>query len=158
MTKYEKLLIETEKQDVEVIEVDLGTRKKCGKYLSNNKENIIIINSNMTNTEKCEVLYEELGHHYTSFGNILDQSRINNAKQEKCARNWVYEKSVGIVSLINAFEKCINNRHDLAEYLNVTEKFLEEAIKHYKEKYGVYYKIDNYTIYFEPNLRIVKMF
>lgn len=158
MTKYERLLIESEKQGVNVIEVDLGTKKKCGKYLSNNKENIAIINSNIGDIEKYEVLAEELGHHNTSYGNIIDQSNFNNIKQEKRARRWSYEKLVGIVSLINAFEKGIRNRHELAEHLDVTEFLLDEAIKYYREKYGICLEIDNYLIYFEPYLTILKTF
>ena len=38
----------------------------------------------------------------------------------------------------------------MAEYLDVTEEYLEEAIDCYKAKYGLYVSIDNYIIYFEP--------
>lgn len=51
----------------------------------------------------------------------------------------------------------MKNKNELAEFLNVTEDFLESAINHYKEKYGIYCKIDNYLIYFEP-LGILEMF
>lgn len=158
MTKYENLLTEAEKTGVDVIELDLGTRKKCGKYLSNKKENIAVINAKLEDVEKYEVLAEELGHHHTSFGNIVNQSNISNIKQEKLARKWGYEKLVGIVSLINAFENGIRTKHAIAEHLNITEQFLNEAIQHYKEKYGVYYEIDNYLLYFEPYLTVFKMF
>nr|WP_242851551.1 hypothetical protein [Clostridium sp. DMHC 10] len=112
----------------------------------------------MTDSEKYEVLSEELGHYHTTSGNISNQFDIKNIKQEKRARNWGYEETVGIVQLINAFEKGIRLKHELAEYLNVTEKFLGHAIQHYKEKYGTYCEIDNYLVYFEPNLTILKMF
>ena len=38
----------------------------------------------------------------------------------------------------------------MAEYLDVTEEYLEEAIDCYKAKYGLYASVDNYIIYFEP--------
>ena len=44
-----------------------------------------------TSAEKTCVLAEELGHHYTSVGNILDQSDPNNRKQEILARTWAYD-------------------------------------------------------------------
>ena len=38
----------------------------------------------------------------------------------------------------------------MAEYLDVTEEYLEEAIDCYKAKYGLYVSVDNYIIYFKP--------
>lgn len=156
MTKYEKLVVKTENENINVLEINLGTNKKCGKYFCNKKEKTIVINSNITDSEKYEVLAEELGHHHTTSGNILNQSNIKNVKQEKRARNWGYEETVGIVQLINAFEKGIRSKYELADYLNITEQYLEQAIHHYKEKYGVCFEIDNYLIYFEPNLIILR--
>lgn len=157
MTKYEKLVIKAENENIKVLEIDLGLSKKCGKYFSTNNGNFIVINSILTDCQKYEILSEELGHHHTSSGNIINQGIINNAKQEKRARNWGYEETVGIVQLINAFEKGIREKHELADYLNVTEEFLEQAIQHYREKYETYCEIDNYLVYFEPNLTILKM-
>jgi hypothetical protein len=45
----------------------------------------------------------------------------------------------------------------MAEYLDITEEFLIEAIKCYRGKYGVFATIDSYIIYFEPNLAVMKM-
>lgn len=148
------LINEAENEGFNIIEMNFKGKSK-GYYL----DNVIAIDAKLeTTAEKRCTISEEIGHLKTSSGNILDQSNVNNKKQEKRARNWAYEKLVGIVSLINAFEKGIKNKHDLAEYLNVTEEFLEEAIQHYREKYGVYYEIDTYVIYFEPNFGIFKKF
>ena len=48
-------------------------------------------------------------------------------------------------------------RAELAEFLNVTEDFLEESIQHYREKYGLYCEIDHYIVYFDP-LGVLEMF
>lgn len=158
MTKYEKLLAETQNQNITVLEIDLGTNKKCGKCIATDEGNFLIINSNMNDSQKYEILSEELGHYYTSFGNIINLHDIRNIKQERRARNWAYEKLVGIITIINAFEKGIRSKTELAEYLCVTEEFLKDAIEHYRQKYGVKYKIDHYIIYFEPSLSILKLF
>lgn len=150
---YDTLLIEAEKQGLEVREKPLKYGFK-GLY----KNGKIIVDKNIhSHAEKHCILAEEMGHHHKTFGNIIDQSDIRNIKQEKIARNWAYEKLVGIISLINAYNKGARDKHELAEYLNVTEEFLETAIQHYKEKYGIYYEIDNYIVYFEPNLIVLKM-
>lgn len=150
--EYEDLLKEADNNGIEVIEMNF---KGCSKGIYS--DNVIALNSNATYKEKNCILSEELGHHYTTYGNIVNKADTNNIKQEKKARNWGYEKLVRIVDLINAFEKGIRCKHEIAEYLNITEEFLGQAIQHYKEKYGIYYELDNYLVYFEPNLIILKM-
>lgn len=151
---YDELLAETENFGLKVSEKPLEYGFK-GLY----RNGKIIIDKKISSpNEKSCILAEEIGHHIKTIGNILDQMDIKNVKQEKIARNWAYEKLVGIVALINAFERGIRTKSELAEYLNVTEEFLDQAIQHFREKYGIYHEIDNYTIYFEPNLRILKIF
>ena len=60
------------------------------------KDKSIYIRKDMTPTEKACVLAEELGHHYTTVGNILDQSDVGNRKQELKARLWAYDKHIGL--------------------------------------------------------------
>lgn len=150
---YDELLEEVESQGVDVVEMNIGKHK--GLYADST---IAVSKDIQTTKEKNCILAEELGHHLKTSGEILGNKNINKIKQEKIARNWGYEKLVGIVQLINAFEKGIRSKHDLAEYLNVTEKFLEQAIQHYREKYGTRYEIDHYVLYFEPTFIIAKMF
>lgn len=154
MTKYEKLISEAQKQGVEIVEINLGTDKPCGKCVNNT----IIINSRINTYDKYCILAEELGHYHLTFGNITNQSKIENRKQECIARRWGSENLVRILDIINAYEFGARNRYELAEFLGVTENFLDESIKYYKAKYGTYFTIDNYTVYFEPNLGIMKIF
>lgn len=107
-----------------------------------------------TLVEKACVLAEELGHHYTSVGNIIDMSDVGNRKQERQARLWGYNKQIGLSGLIRAFEHGCKDKHEIAEYLEVTEKFLEDTVACYREKYGVCTTLDNYVVYFIPNLMI----
>lgn len=143
---YEQLISELEENEIDLIEIPLKGALK-GLY----SDNTIAINSNIvTIKEKTCVLAEELGHYHTSCGDILDQSKVENRKQERRARAWGYERLVGIVNLINAFKLGIKNRYELAEYLDVTEEYIEEALKYYQQKHGLYYQIDNYVVYFNP--------
>lgn len=142
---YEDLLQEAENNGIIVKE------KPLKAYKGRIKGNRIAIKKDLKNDiERRCVLSEELGHYHTTIGNILDQSDVNNRKQEKRARAWGYERLVGIIDLINAYKAGVSNRFELAEYLDVTEEFIEEVIVHYKLKYGLFYKIDNYVLYFEP--------
>ena len=103
-----------------------------------------------TQAEKSCVLAEEIGHYHTSSGNILDQNKVESRKQEYRARLYGYNLKIGLAGLIRAYEARCRNRYEMAEYLDVTEEYLEEAIDCYKAKYGLYVSIDNYLIYFEP--------
>src|SRR5690625_2359684 len=99
-------------------------------------DNVIWLNDNITTThEKACVLAEELGHYHTSVGDILDQSKLTNRKQEILARSWAYKKLIPLEKIIKAFNENIRSKHELAEYLNVTEAFLLDALKRYKQEY-----------------------
>lgn len=143
---YEDLTREAEAEGIDLYENDYIGKMK-GLYV----DNTITLNSKIeTEVEKVCILAEELGHHHTSTGNILDQTKIENRKQERRARAWAFDRLVGINGLINAYKYGCRSKYEIAEYLNVEEHFLLKAIDFYKEKYGPYYKIDNYYIYFNP--------
>lgn len=110
-----------------------------------------------TRKEKACILAEELGHNYTTVGNILDQSSISNRKQELRARMWAYNKQIGLLGIVKSYEYGCQSKHEMAEYLEVTEEFLSEALERYRQKYGKFATVDNYIIYFEPCLGVVKM-
>lgn len=103
-----------------------------------------------TQAEKSCILAEELGHHYTTAGNILDQTDVMNRKQEYRARLYGYNLKIGLAGLIRAYEARCRNLYEMAEFLDATEEYLTEAIQCYRSKYGTCTAIDNYVIYFEP--------
>lgn len=151
MTKYEQLLEKAKNHGVDSVEMHF--KKDCGYY----SDNVAFINRTSTNACKHCILAEELGHHFTSVGNILDQNDSNNIKQEKKARAWGFEHAIPLTVLAEAIDYPCLTRLELAEYLEVTEKYLLEALEYYKQKYGQYVTLGNYTILFEP-LKIIKMF
>ena len=95
----------------------------------------IAIEKNLTSTEKTCVLAEELGHHYTAIGNILDQQKVANAKQELHARTWAYNECVGLIGIVKAFEAGCQSLYEMAEYLEVTENFLKDALEAYRRRF-----------------------
>ena len=139
--------------DLNIVEMDLSEVSGLKGLYVNGR---IAINAKMSDTEKACVLAEELGHHYTTYGNILDQSNTSNRKQELRARAWAYNKQIGLLGLIKAYEHGCWNRFEIAEYLEVTEEVLEECLVFYRNKYGMCQNVDNYVVYFIPNLVIMK--
>lgn len=119
--------------------------------------NRIAIRKNIaTTTEKACVLAEELGHHYTTTGNILDQQNVVNAKQELHARTWAYNECIGLIGIVKAFESGCKSLYEMADYLNVTEDFLKDALESYRRKYGVCTEVDNYIVFFDPQISVMR--
>ena len=121
------------------------------------KGNRIAIRKDMTETEKACVLAEELGHYYTAVGNILDQSSVENRKQEMQGRILAYNKQVGLRGIVDAYLHHCQNLSEAAEYLGVTEEFLSDSIMYYKNKYGIFATVDNYTVVFEPTIAVIEL-
>lgn len=88
----------------------------------------IAIRKDMTTVKKTCVLAEELGHYHTTVGNILDQSNLENQKQEFKARVWAFEKILSIDKILEAASKGHTEPHTMAEYLDVDEEFLREYL------------------------------
>ncbi|GAB3797196.1 ImmA/IrrE family metallo-endopeptidase [Virgibacillus kimchii] len=150
---YENLLKEAQQQGIDIYEIPMLPRNK-GLY----SDNVIWINKYIeTSKEKASTLAEELGHHYTSAGDIIDQTNLNNRKQEKKARSWAYEKLVPLEKIIQAHELYIESKYEFADHLGITESFLDSALERYKEKFGATVNFDDYIISFEP-LGVIKWF
>ena len=134
-------------RNITLIKDDIPTDKMKGLYA----DNIIVYDRSLsTSAERMCVLAEELGHYETSSGDILDYSTVNSRKQERKARLWAAERLIKFDDLIEASRQGIHNRYELAEFLNVTEEFLQESIQMWKEKYGNYISYGKYFITLEP--------
>lgn len=148
MTGYEELLTDADKENIIVTDqFDLSDTRLKGLYC----DGTIALNRDMyIESEKTCVLAEELGHHYTTVGDIMDQTNTANRKQERRARIWAYHKLLSLNDLINSYKCGCRNQFEIAEHLNITEEFLIDSLTYYKEKYGLYAQQDHYIIYFDP--------
>lgn len=154
MNKLERLEQEAFEDQVKVYDFYLGEDNLKGYYTDGN----VAINTCVdTTAEKACVLAEELGHHHTSVGNILDMSDAGNRKQERQARLWGYNKLIGLAGLIKAYEAGCQNCFEMAEYLGVTDEYLCECLEVYRDKYGIGTTVDNYYVMFIPHLAVGKV-
>lgn len=152
-TSLEKLEQQAHEKSVEIIPYDLsGTRIK-GLYC----DGTIALSRELENdTKKACILAEEFGHHYTTYGDILDQANTGNRKQELRARLWAYNHQIGLRGIVDAYEARKTTPEDMADFLDVTQEFLIDALECYRSKYGLYAMLDNYMIIFDPALAVVK--
>lgn len=150
MNTYEKMLVELSEELIIDDSARLPNDLK-GYYCNEYGEKVILLDKYIeTIAEKRCMLAEELGHHYTTVGDILDQSKIENRKQENKARRMAVKKLIRVEQLIEAFNAGVKNRFELAEFLDITEEFLNMALEHFKGIYGLSHTIGDYIIYFEP--------
>ena len=151
MTGYEMLLDVAQDKGLTVTEVPLVF------YDGLIKNRKIGIRKNIeTSAEKADVLAEEISHADLTVGNILDQTICANRKQEYKARMKSYDMRIGLDGIVKVVEMGCENAHEAAECLGVGEKFFNEALEHYHEKYGTCVQYRDYTIIFEPTLDIIK--
>lgn len=151
MITYEELLAESDDNRIIAKEKPLPVSK--GRI----KGNRIAIQKGLPESEKKCVLAEELGHYYTAAGNILDQNCLSNRKQELRGRVYAYERLVGLKGIVDAYHNHCTTLSESAEYLDVTEEFLSDALRYYKGKYGIYTTFENYVIFFEPTISVLEL-
>lgn len=82
---------------------------------------------------------------------------VQNRKQERQARLNGYNRMIGLMGIIRAYEAGCTNRFEIAEYLEVTEEYLQECIDCYRDKYEIMKQLENYVIYFIPHLAVMKV-
>lgn len=155
MNSYEKLLNEAEQNNIIVREVNLKSDAK-GLYIDGK----IALNTSklLTVAEKNCIMAEELAHHFSSYGNIIDDSDINNVKQERLARRLAYEKLVDLEKVADLVLTEHLNKYEIIEKLDITEEFFNDAIYYYSEKYGVCKDFGKFAIVFKPHLAAIKNF
>lgn len=145
---YELLLMESDNNNI------ITKEKPLRLYDGRIKGNKILIRSDMNTIRKSCVLAEELGHYYTTVGNILDQANASNRKQERRAHLWAYDRLIGLSGIVKAYKHGCGSLTETSEYLNVTEDFLLDALKEYESKYGTSVVYGEYEIFFTPTLEV----
>lgn len=149
MSHYEELLTKNEHIKIK------DTHSLPNGYSAFYKDGVILIDKNLSERRKAEVLYEELAHHKLTYGNILDQSKFNNRKFENYARRYGYEAALPLRIIVEAHNYGVSNLYELAEYVQLSEEYIAEILKHYKNKYGIGTHYGEYLITFDP-LRVFK--
>lgn len=143
MSRYEQLL--TENEHIKIRDTHSLPDGYSGFY----NDGIILIDKNLPETRKAEVLFEELAHHKLTYGNILDQSKWINRKFESYARRHGYEAALPLRIIVEAHHYGVSNLYELAEYVQLSEEHVLEILEYYKTKHGLTTRYGKYVIQFE---------
>lgn len=162
ITNLEELQDEAIQNKIVIKYVVFPKTIKALYYEEKNLPPVIAINKNckMGPSEEACIIAEELGHHYTSCGDLLSNKTDKTIirKQEEQARRWAVKRIASLKDFIGAFETGCRSKEELADHLNITEEFLLWSIDYYKKRYGLMTVVDEqYVICFEP-FGIAKLF
>lgn len=150
MTKYEELVSKAEMIGVNVIELDLEGESG---YIYNDT---IFISESMDDVTKRCVLAEELGHYFKNLGDITDQDKVENVKQELIARRYGYKLLIEPNDIVEAFRSGATTIFEIAEFLHITVDTLGSIIEDFKKIYGIGITVGTYYITLEPQLGVVQ--
>lgn len=154
MTQLEELEQEAYDHNIPVDYVHFKSDRLNGLYIDGS----IALRSGMDSAQTADTLAEELEHHYTTVGDILNQNNTSNRKQERLARLRAYDRRIGLSGIIYGYHKHCESHYELATCLGVSEDTLRDALELYREKYGCCTRLDGYIIFFEPVLVVTESF
>ncbi|MBR3697739.1 MAG: ImmA/IrrE family metallo-endopeptidase [Clostridia bacterium] len=130
----DKLYEITEKEKIKVY--DWHIEDANGIYLNYDKINAIALDYDKFGTfidEKC-TLAEELGHYYYDATYSLYSDSNSISKQEYRAKKYSYNILIPLEKLKEAVLDGITEINQLADYFDVTYKFMQKALDYYKSK------------------------
>ena len=147
---YDELLIVAENEGVTVVEYEFD-----GKYSGLYCDGYAFIDKTASNIQKCCTLAEELGHHFTAASNIVETDSIDKCKQEQLGRRWGFENILPVQKIIDAIINGCDTLYAIAEQLEVTPEYLQDALKYYSQKYGPDISYGDYVVVFSSESLIV---
>lgn len=166
MTKTEKLHNLAEINNVSIHFFDL--KDSVGTLGLNVKKDglphMIFLDHSLKNDIRLytEVLAHELGHYFTTVGDLITNSRsyskyIQNEKYETKANRWAYDFLIPVDEICNAIQNNIQTLYELAEYFDVYQDFLIKRFEYLALKHQTL-SIDNNKTLILTNLPNIYIF
>ncbi len=148
---YEKLLKEADDRGLTVIEkYPFRSPRIRGLCCA---RTIAISEQVDTTAERTVILCEELTHADRTVGNIL-----NDERKERRVREETFDRLIGPRGLVEAYLADCRAPHEVADYLNIPEDFLQSALQNYRQRYGLMTEVTTeqgrFALRFEPTLRV----
>lgn len=113
--------------------------------------NVVYLNPEQSHAELSSTVAEEIGHHLTSVGNIVDQDTIEKRKQEQKARDIGAMMVVTPEDIIECYKEGFSEVWECAEFLEITKEAMQNAVDVYHKTYGRWLCCENYSIEFKEN-------
>ena len=114
-------------------------------------ENIALSEDLDSETERRCVLAEEIGHHQVNAGNIL-----GDPYQEQKAHDYAIGLVLSVEMVVNAIIELKEDATvaNVAERLDVTERFLNESLDLYSRRFEGSFRYGEYIVTFSPRIHV----
>ncbi|MDW4259485.1 MULTISPECIES: hypothetical protein [Staphylococcus] len=142
------------------LEIDYDMPNKVGGYYTRDEidpDGLITITGKANHYIQNEIIAEELGHHETSYGNILGAytkstcKHVEDLKQELKARRLGFKLAVPLEKLIKCYKQGIwGDLYEMCLTMQIDRSYFHAAIEDYKKQFGNYVNYEGYHIQFEP--------
>ena len=151
---YEKLLDEARENGLTVIEKYPFQSPRIRGLCC---DDTIAISAQIdTEAERTVILCEELTHALHSYGDILNDTRM-----EHRTRQQIFDRLVGVERLLEAALEGCKTPWEFAEYFGVPEDFFLSVMKNYAERYGTMTRLKTakgeFILSFEPCFRVRRL-
>ena len=154
MTRLEELEEACAACGVGIERAALPENMKAIYYTDPDTRPVIVINENIcSQSDQYGIIAEELGHHYTTTGNLLSDKTSTKAsvrKQEIIARRWAFKYTVSLSGIVEAHQAGARSLHEMAEHMGIEGRFLKEALESYEMIYGKSTEYAEHTVHFDP--------
>lgn len=122
-------------------------------------DNYVYLNPRQSPQQLAGTVAEEIGHHLTTVGDIVDQDTNIKRKQERLARDIGASLVVSPTDIINCYENGCKTIDDCVTHLGVTNQVFEDAISYYARRFNGIKTENGYTIFFRDNgtIGVLKM-
>lgn len=136
MNKLKELFQIIEKENIIYEETNFKFESLPGIYLNipGIPPTIGIYKSIINNrTKYISILSEEVGHHFTSLGNLTIESKnysekLMKNKQEHKAKSWTANFLVSDDEFLQALSNCISTSFEICDFFNITNEMLQYKI------------------------------
>lgn len=136
MKKLKELFQTIEKENIIFEEINIKYNNSSGIYLNIPNIPPTIGISKFLLNNRCKyisVLAEELGHHFTSLGNLTIESKnysekLMKNKQEHKAKSWAANFLVSDDEFLQALCNCISTSFEICDFFDITNEMLQYKI------------------------------
>lgn len=120
-------------------------------------DNDVYINQHHSVEEQTGYVAEELGHAYTTIGDISELKNRADKRQERQARRWGMNQLVSPKDLVKFAEDSQTTVYEVAEDLEITPEYLLDGLQNIREQYGEQFRYKEYWFDLRNGVRVSKI-
>ncbi|WP_238917211.1 ImmA/IrrE family metallo-endopeptidase [Clostridium sp. YIM B02555] len=136
MKKLKKMFEIINSENIVIEEPSIIYKNLAGLYLNlPNCLPVIFIKKSLLNDARKykSILAEELGHHFTTTGDLTIKSKnyrenLYKNKKEEIAKKWAANFLISDEEFVQALCNCISTPYDICNYFNITNEMLQYKI------------------------------